>query len=284
MTFSLVGTLTGDVESRGEPSTPANAEKPIEYRTKRAELEVTRTLAFGQLKLNSTLESVDFETATLDDGSLLSEDFRDRDMWKVELQGGVLVGGSTTVFLRGAYQDFNYTDTVSAGDIDRDSTTKAAFTGAAFDITNLMRGELGVGVMEVDHAAATQGKQRSLALRSNVEIFLTQLVTLNLSAQRATGGSDIVGSSSYIGTTLGGSLDYELRRNFIVSAKFARTKRDYSGIDASLSSHTAGLAAQWLMNRNLRFSIDYSYVDRAESEIGRRYSANRILAGLRLVL
>lgn len=284
MQITLTGIAAENVESRAEPSTPALAAEPIEFHTDTVQLQATHTLAFGQLDLDASYESSDFDAARLEDGSLLSQDFRDRDTATVELQGSMRVAGSSSAFLRAAYIERDYTRRLSDGDIDRDSNSKALYAGAAFDITNLMRGEIAVGALRLDNADPSQGSRHSLAVRSNVDIFLSQLVTLTLNATRASAAADIAGSSSYIGTSVGATLDYELRRNLILSAQAQRMDRDYSGIGQSFTTQSAGLSARWLLNRNLQAALAYSFADRDDSEIGRSYEANRITASLRLAL
>src|SRR5690606_31790155 len=106
--------------------------------------------------------------------------------------------------------------------------TTALLGGAAFSVTDLMRGELGVGVLDLDNRDPTQGDRRSVAVSSSLEVFMTQLMTATIDVQRSSAAADLEDFASYIDTSASIGVDYELRRNVIVSLRFSRSRREYN--------------------------------------------------------
>jgi hypothetical protein len=149
-----------------------------------------------------------------------------------------------------------------------------------------MRGEVGVGVFKLDNRDPSQSDRTSVAINSNVELYVTQLMTATVNVQRTSAAADIEGFSSYIGTSVALGLDYELRRNLILSAGWARSRRDYTGVDPADTQNRAGLSAQWLLNRHMRVGFGYSHTERTWAVVqgGRRYTEEILTATVTFAL
>lgn len=281
-TASLRGSFARNHESRGDPSFPDAATEPSSFNTRRADLEITRMLGIGRLKLLADIETTDYSDATLAGGALLDQDFRDRKVWDLDLRTDFSIGPRTAVFVRLAHKQQQY-ESSDAG-FDRDASTDAIYGGAAVWISNLVRGDLGIGVMEVDNSDPGQEDQRSLALTCNLEFYLTQLLTATLQAQRGSGASDIEGSATYVSTSTGVQLDYELRRNVILAANFSYLRREYSGINLADTSDRSAITAQWLWSRHMRLNLKFELEDRdyAFETTGRSYAQKVFSAGVAL--
>lgn len=250
-------------EPRGEPSVPTAALERPRYDTGRALLGLTHDFASGRLDFSLGYESIDFDDAKLATGAPLDQDFRDRDTRTFQLQGNLIVGPSTEAFVRVVHTDRDFRIEADAAGVDRDASSVALLGGAAFDYSNLMRGEVGIGVFQLDNRDPNQGNRSSVAINSNVEVYVTQLMTATVNVQRTSAAADIEEASSYIGTSIALRLDYELLRNLILSAAWGRSQRDYSGVSEEDTQNRAGLSAQWLLNRHMRIGFDYSHTERS---------------------
>jgi hypothetical protein len=271
--IALTADLARQHESRSEPSFPSTAIEPPEFKTSALVLQTSHDFASGSLVLTLNRESLAFDDVLLTDGTTADQDFRDRDVDGYQLQGNVIVGPSTAVFVRAVHQERDYARPSGANDLDRDAKTDGLYAGAVFDLTNLMRGELGLGVLELDNADPGQQDRRSTALASSVEIFLTQLMTATVAVGRSSAAADIAGIASYVGTNASFRLDYEIRRNVIVSASLAQSQRDYSGVNEEDTIDRVTLSAQWLLNRHAKLEVNYTTTDQEwpVAAVGRAY-------------
>jgi hypothetical protein len=260
---SVSGNHTLDHESRGEPSFPSEAIELPSVETSGAVVGITHQFASGQLSFTADYRSTDFDDTKLAEGATLDQDFRDRDTRILQIQSGIIVGETTTVFVRAVHEERDYKLDAEAVGVDRDATSDALFGGAAFDISNLMRGEVAIGVFDLDNHDPDQSDRRSVAVSSNVDLYVTQLLTATMDVQRTSAAADIVGSASAIGTSVSLGLDYELRRNLILSATFARSRREFTGVvDRTDTSKRAGINAQWLLNRHVSVGFNYAHIER----------------------
>jgi hypothetical protein len=273
--------------AREDPSFPAIAVAPPGFDTRGALLEVRHDLARGNLDLNASFQSLSFNDAQLPQDVSLPQSFKDRNEVLLDLRGNFLVGPTTAAFLRVVHRALNYKRSTQASDFDRDATTDNLGGGATFQITNLMRGEIGIGVLHLKTHDAAQGNQTTLAYRSSLEIYLTQLMTATLTAERTTGPADIPGSSSFVGTTLTAGLDYELRRNLILSTSFSRFQRAYTGIAASETTSQGDVKARWLLNRSMTLNFGYTLSRRTsplQTYLGQNYTEKVVEASVAFAL
>lgn len=272
-------------ESRGNPSFPATVIEPSDFDTRRAEVDITRVLGIGQLKLSADIETSDYDDAKLAGGATLDQDFRDRTVWGVDLRSDFAIAPSAAVFVRLAHKQQKYESDRDVVALDRDASTDAIYAGAAIWISNLVRGDIGIGVLEVDNQDPSQEDRRALAVACNMEFYLTQLVTATLQAQRNSGAADIEGSATYVAMTTAAKLDYEMRRNLILAASFSHSRREYSGIGLADTYNRSGISAQWLWNRHMRLNVQFELEDRdyASAETGRSYNQKIVSAGATFV-
>jgi hypothetical protein len=275
-------TLTGESalshESRGEPTFPSDAIERPSFQTSTAAVDLTHTFASGRLNFSAEDESIDFEDAKLADDVRYDQDFRDRDTRSLEVRGDMLVGHSTTVFVRVIHEERDYRPDSDTDAINRDATSNQLLGGVALDVSDLLRGEIGLGVLKLDHDDPSQRDSDSVAISSKVEMYVTQLMTATIDVQRTSEAADLAGFASFVGTYVTLGLDYEIRRNFILSATLARTRREYEGVDEPDTSELAGISGRWLVNRRANVDFDYTFVESAwRAEVVRNYT-ERIFA------
>ncbi|MET0660060.1 MAG: outer membrane beta-barrel protein [Steroidobacteraceae bacterium] len=258
---TLSGTLAQAHTARDDASFPADAaELPI-LNTHNVKLDFVHPFASGQLSLSTYLESNDYEDAKLVGGGKFDQDFRDRHVWNIDARTDFAVGATTALFVRLSHGEQRYRNNDDAAGLDRDATNDAVYGGTAFMISNLMRADVGVGVLRVDNEDPSQKDRTSLALAGNLEFYMSQLMTATLELRRSSGAADIEGSSSFIATTGSVGLDYELRRNVILSLSYSRSQRDYSGLNDTDDMTDYAFSAKWFLNRRARVSLQLAHDD-----------------------
>jgi hypothetical protein len=259
-TLSATGQFSRSHVARQDPSFPQTAVTPPSLDTAGGTVDILHTLVQGNVDLNVQLLSYDYHEAELPGGVFISQDFKDRNELTFDLRDNFLIHRSVSAFVHVVHKEYNYHDL--SGTLDRDAVADNAGGGATFQITNLMKGEIGVGVLRLRNHDAIDDRLTTISVRSNIEFFITPLLTATATVERSDGAANIPGSSSFIATTETGALDYESRRNLIVSATFAHSYRLYTGINATETTWQGGPKIRWLVNRSLKFDLSYTIATR----------------------
>ena len=110
------------------------------------------------------------------------------------------------------------------------------------------------------------------------EWFPTELTTLTLTGSRDVRDATVAGAGGFLSGNFGLQLDQELLRNLILTARLGYGRDDYEGIDREDKRASGYLGANYLLNRNLGFTLAYDYL-KQESEgaaPGANFEANRV--------
>jgi hypothetical protein len=260
-TLSATGQFNRAHLSRQDPSFPAIAVTPPSFDTAGGALDIRHTLVRGNVDLNVQLLSYDYHDAELPGHEFISQDFKDRNELIIDLRDTFLFQQSVSAFIHVIHKEYNYHD-VQSETLDRDAVADTAGGGATFQITNLMKGEIGVGVLRLKNHDASDNSLTTISVLSNIEFYVTPLITLTATVQRAEGAANISGSSSFIATSETVAIDYEFQRNVIVSSTFGHGYSLYTGIDATETTWQGGPRIRWLVNRSLKFDLGYTFANR----------------------
>lgn len=270
-------------ELRTSSSVPLNAAEPIDYSLTGVEAYVSHERGRVLLGARSTWRSYDYSSVRSVTGGILDQSFRDRDIWTGTLRSDFALSPDTAFFIEGSYNNRNYDLAPPIVAFLRDSDGYEVLGGVNFDITNLIRGEIGAGYLRQSFDDPALPNVNGFGVRANVEWFPTQLTTVNFSAARSAEDSVFAGSSGYLSTRFSAGVDHELLRNLILSAELGYVIEDYKGIDREDERWSGTLAATYLMNRHVGVTGSYTYLEQNSSgtAIGRDYNANRVGISLR---
>lgn len=286
--LNLTGQFNRAHVARENTGFPQEAVTPPAYDTAGGSVDLRHALAHGNLELNTQLLAFIYYGALLPNHALLSQNFKNRDELTIDFRGNYLVGPSTSTFLRLLHKEYLYKrDSTIGGGTNRDATADTVGGGATFQVTNLMKGEIGVGVLRLKTHSLKNSSQTTLSTLSNIEFYLTPILTATATVERATGAATIIGSDTYISTNATARLDYELRRNLILSTSFTRDYREYTGLNEAETILQATAKARWLLNRSLSLDFSYSYSKRSSplpTYLGQNYRENIVEAGINLGL
>jgi hypothetical protein len=276
-------------EPRTSSSSPVNSAEPIQYELTSGYLSGSRE--FNRLRLSGRLDSRKFnylngETTT---GTPVLQDDRDRTVNTAMARVDYAVSPDTALFFqvaanKRAYRLNNPPAALYPAFVNRDSDGIEALVGANFEISALMRGELGVGYIKQQFDEAGFRDISGLGVRGQVEWFPTQLTTLTLTGSRTVEDAGIIGASGYLSSNIGAQVDYELLRNVILSGQVGYGEDDYRGIDRTDERVTAGVSATYLMNRNVGVTVGYSRFDQSSKGAGGGddFTVNKVGATLTL--
>jgi hypothetical protein len=269
-----------DHDSRLNAASPAGSDDPVEFST--STFGILAEQEFNRFKLSG---SVDYDEYDYDDVSVLGvpidQDYRDFQQTEYTVRGDYALPSGGAVFLEGAYNTREYDNTVAffTPVLVQDSDGYKALIGARLDLTNVLRGEAAVGYLKQKYDDPRLPDASGLAARADLQWFLTGVTTIGFGGSREVGESGIVGSPGVLSSAVYARVDHELRRNIVLSGDVAFRDYEYKGFDRSDEIVQAGVGADYLANRNLRFGVAYRYDDRQSDGLfaGTDYSVNRFI-------
>lgn len=276
-------------EPRTSSSSPLNSAHPIQYDL--GSVFVSGAREFNRLKVSGRLDLRKFNYLNSESitGTPILEDDRDRTLTIATARADYAVSPDTALFVEvsGNRRDYRLENPSAAlypNFTDRDSKGYEALVGANFDLSALMRGEVGVGYLKQNYQNPRFNDVTGLGVRGQIEYFPTQLVTATFTGSRTLEDAGIPGSSGYLSTNVGARVDYELLRNVILGGQVGYGNDDYKGIDRTDKRTTFGLNGTYLLNRNIGITVGYNYFKQTShgTDGGEPFKVNKIGATLTL--
>lgn len=248
-------------EPRTSPSSLGQA-RPLQYEMSSAYVSGARE--FNRLRVSGRFDARNY--LYLNRTGNAPQHDRDRLMTIVTGRADYAVSPDTALFVQVAGNKRNYrlegTPSVLAAYPffqDRDSNGVEALVGTNFELSALIRGEVGVGYLKQSYDAPGAKDVSGLGARAQVEWFPTQLTTVTFTGSRTIEDAAIAGSSGYISSNIGAQIDHELLRNVVVSANAGYGNDDYRGIDRKDKRLVAGVSATYLLNRSVGVTVGYNH-------------------------
>jgi len=270
-------------ETRTEAVTANGSESPLKYDITTFSTTAVREQGRTKFEAGGSYNSYDFKDADIITGGIIDQDFRDLDAIRLILRGDYAISPDTSIFIRAFYEDEEF-KIEQPDDLNRDQDGYTIDVGADFDITNTIRGEIGVGFLRRSFAAPLLEDIEAFSYSGQVEWFATPLITVSADAGRTVRPSGLLSAPALTENRFGVSADYEWRRNIIVSTGYNFVDEKYRGIDRDDRRISYFLGAEYLMNRYVRFGVRFSRdtldSDGADNQFD--FNSNRLLFGVRL--
>lgn len=252
-------------EPRTSSSSSAFAAEPVRYDYDPAFIGYTHT--FNRLKLSARADwrRYDYDDAPSIFGGIVEEDDRDRTNFYYSGRGDYALSPDTALFVQATGNERNYRLPGTLLTPARDSSGYEVLGGVNFDLTNLVRGEVGAGYLRQNFSSPVYNDVKGFGARARVDWFPSQLTTVSGSVSRSVEDSGLTRSGGYLSTNASVQVDHELLRNLILTGSLSYGNDDYNGIDRTDKRFTAGASATWLINRKVGVNFGYSYFKQTSS-------------------
>ena len=258
--------------------------EPVQYSLLDANVGAQWELARTRVGVFVDNKQYDFEDGVLMNGATFNQDDRDRTVTQTGARVDFAVSPDTALFAAVQYNVHDYDQMPPAAAINRNSDGYQALVGVNFDLTRLMRGEIGIGVMSQSFDAPGIADTEEMTGSAKVEWFPTELLTITANASRYVGDPGVFGAAGVIATRASLTADYELLRNVILTAEGAIYKDDYQGLNRDDDRWRGSLSGEYKLNRVLGVYADYTHWNQESSgtALGRDYQENILSLGVRL--
>jgi hypothetical protein len=280
--LSLGGEASELTEPRTSSSVPADAAKPVQYGYDDLYLGVQKAFSRWRLTARGDWTRFDYYSVPSVTGGIINENDRDHIIGRLLGRADYAVSPDTALFVQVSGDWRNYRLPGTPQTPSRDSSGYEALAGANFDVTALIRGEIGVGYLSENFKSAAYRRASGLGVRGNLDWFVTELTTVNLQASRTVNDSGIEHSAGYLATNVGARVDHELLRNVIVTAGGQYSHSKYNGIDRADDDYSANAGVTYFMNRHVGVNAYYSYLKQNSSglDAGSSFTVNQFSLGL----
>jgi hypothetical protein len=237
----------------GDEKTPLGAAELVPYRDLEGWSRLSKVFNRLAVSVDGRHYVADYDDVDMIGGGVLDQDFRDHHENEVGGRVGYLISPGYSIFVDGHANDRNY-DT--GGD---DSTGWRALGGVEFEVTRLLRGEIGAGYMtqNYDTGPTVSDVSYHLGLIWNPTMFMT----VRLDGDRQVSESDVADSPGTVETSINAAVAYEVLRSLVVTPSAGVSFDDYIASPLESRSLHAGLDADYLVNRFLSVGFDYRFED-----------------------
>jgi hypothetical protein len=249
-------------ETRGTSNSPLTAAEPVPYDEFDGSTSINKSFNRVDVSLGIAGEYRNYHDVGLIGGGQLDQDFRDGTWVEVGGRVAYLMKPGIRVFADARYNWRRYENLPG---LNGDSEGYNLLGGLEFTLSTLMRGEVGIGYLNQTYDGAGIGDASGLKYKANLIWNATPLMTLTFNGERNVSETGIAGAAGRIDTSFEVVLDYELRRNVIVSPSVGFTHEDYAGIARADRVYQPALKIDYLINRNFSAGAEYAYTHRDSS-------------------
>lgn len=260
-------------ERRDSPDDAGGITPTIIYR-------VLPTLTFDQrinrvaVRVQTALESIDFQNVEGPGGTIINENDRDRLTWDVEGRVGYDFSSSVQGFVSGSYNIRDYRLAVDDNGFNRDSQGYGVYGGVIVELTGTISAEAYVGYRHQTYDDAQFDDVGGVGGGLNVIWAPTKLTTVTFTGERTVEETTQSSGSGFFNTRFGVTVDHELRRNLIISLGGEYRHREYEGIARSDDNWRGTARVEYLLSRQFRLRAGYGYNTRSSTVLGDNFDIN----------
>ncbi|WNO54524.1 outer membrane beta-barrel protein [Stakelama saccharophila] len=200
-------------------------------------------------------------------GDRLDQSYRDYDRMRLEASAAYLLTGANAVFLSYTRDRRRYTNSIAS--VSPDVTTQELIGGIRGEITPLIRGQIGIGVLRSDYDDPALPTTTVLGLNSKITWLPTELTTVTLLGVREQEGSVRQSDGGYIATRFRAQVDHELLRNLLLLGQLEYEHDDYRATSRIDDIYRVTLGADWSVDHHLRNNIRIGVGRRSSNALAR---------------
>ena len=271
-----------EIEPRTSSNSPGSLAEPIRYDIVSSNIGITHTINRVRGSARLDVHDYNYRDGVTFGGVTVEQDDRDQTTYDLTTRVDFALSPATAVYGRVIFNERRFDQAGTVLTPKRDSSGYNAVTGLNFELSNLIRGEVGVGYLKQEYDSPLYGELSGLSANALLQYFATPLLTIGLNADRSVSDSGIVGSAGFLTTTVQGTADYEFRRNILLSGRLGHTTDEFDGIDRENGRWFGSLRGTYLLNRRVGLTAGYDYQSRKSSGVfaTNDFTTNRILLSL----
>jgi hypothetical protein len=243
----------------GTLSSPSGAVQPTPYNLLSGDVTVRKEFNRLTTSIGLRTDSYDYGSTRAQNGTVINQDALDGQIYS--LHGRVDYAFSPILGWFGSVEG-NQRNIRGTPSQSLDSQGYRALTGVTFGLTNLISGEFGVGYVEQRFVDPTIGTIAGPSYRAKLTWRPTRLLDIHFKAEQLVTETSDTSSSGVLANALQLGLDYELRRNVIVSLAGGYESDRFFGQTRKDHVITSDASIKYLLNRFGAISLFHRYTAR----------------------
>lgn len=225
----------------------------------------------------------DFDDVRTTTGNTNNDD-RDRDEYELDVRAGYEIQDQYEAFAQVILTSVGYLDQLDDAGVNRDSEGYELRAGARVDFTGILFGDVFVGYLNRDYEDNTLASVDTIVGGLDLTWNATSLTTVTGGFSRTVAETTLAAASGTLSTEYKLTVDHELLRNLILSARASMSTEEFEGVAREDDYLKAGIGAKYILNRNFSLVLDYDYAERDSNVAGSDNEINKILLRLRAQL
>ncbi|WP_454625483.1 outer membrane beta-barrel protein [Bradyrhizobium cenepequi] len=262
-------------EGVGSLSSPANAIAPTPYNLYSGDVSFRKEFNRLTTSVGFRTDSYDFGSTVSQDGRTINQDARDGQIYSLHSRIDYAFSETLGWFV-GA--EGNVRDLRGQPLQPLSSQGYRALTGVTFGLTRLFTGEIGVGYVQQRFVDPTIGTIEGPTYRARLTWSPTRMIDVHFNAEQIVTQTSDTSATGVLANAVQLALDYELRRNVIVSLAGAFESDRFFGQPRKDQVTTSDARVKYLLNRFAAIAVYYRFTSR-ESNIS-TFSYDKHLVGL----
>lgn len=233
-------------------------DKPLQRDTLATGLAVDKRFNRFTASVGGSYQHLDFADGSVG-GVPVSQSYRSGDIYTTKARLAYEISPKVSIFTEGGYEWRTFDDSAL------DSQGTRLLLGFSTELTRLMRGEVYAGYLGQTFDTVGVRDISTYTYGGHLRWYATPLMTVSFVGERNIKEAAYATTGTYIQSQAGMRIDYELRRNVILSARGGLEWDDYQQAARRDLVKTLGLSGTYLINRNVHVSLDYRFTDRDSS-------------------
>jgi hypothetical protein len=246
-------------EGVGTLSSPANAVQPTPYDLFSGDISLRKEFNRLTASIGIRTDSYQYGTTRAQDGAVIDESSRDGQIYS--LHGRIDYAFSQTLGWFSSVEG-NERDIRGLPGQPLDSQGYRALSGITVQLTNLISGEFGAGYVQQRFDDPTIGTIAAPSYRAKLTWRPTRLLDVHFSAEQLVTETADTSSAGVLADAVQLGIDYELRRNIIVSLDGGYENDQFFGQLREDHVVTTDASIKYLLNRFGAISLFYRYTSR----------------------
>jgi len=262
-------------EGVGTLSAPTNAVTPTPYNLLSGDITLRKQFNRLTTSIGFRTDSYDFGSARAQDGTVINQDSRDGQLYSLHSRIDYAFSSALGWF---AGVEGNQRDIRGIPGHTLDSQGYRALSGVTIGLGNLVTGEFGAGYVHQRFDDPTIGTVEGPSYRARLTWRPTPLLDIHFNAEQLVTQTSDTSATGVLANAVQLGLDYELRRNVIVSLAGGYETDRFFGQQRKDRVTTSDARVKYLMNRFSSISAYYRYTAR-DSDVS-TFSYDKHLVGL----
>ena len=243
---------------------------------------VTRKAGRLALSVKALADHTQYEDGRLAGGLVLPLSLDNYATYGVTSRASYLMGSALNPFVETTLDLRRHDSALDSAGYRRDSRGLTARVGNAFDVTRTLTGEIGVGYTRRSYEDSRFQPVGGGAFSGSLVWLASALTKVTLRGSTEIGETNLAGASGVLTKKADLEINHALRRYLTLSALASFSRADYQGVSLTQDTWTAGLRAEYKLNRNMAIRGSYTHEMLRSSAVGANYSADAFLLGLKL--